>query len=78
MSAQSPQGRKRIATYVEAVVHLRALEQAIRDDGPTTTRLVALTNARVAVHHAEAQLNGSLLGAARRALAERDSQRRSA
>jgi len=57
----------RIERYVEAVRTLRALEQAERDE-PNLRRRSAIIAARVALKNAEAELNGSMLGAARRAL----------
>ena len=64
--------RARIDAWVEAVIELRAYDRAIREEGDTPRRQAARTDARARLRRAEGALSGSLLGAARRALAERN------
>lgn len=58
--------------YVDAVLGVRAIRTAIADEGMTLARGQALERARIELRHAEAALKGGQLGAARRALAERE------
>ena len=66
---------KRIDAFVDATRGLRALRQAVIDEGETPSRLAAITQAKADLKHAEAMLNGSQLGAARRQLNHVEVQR---
>lgn len=59
---------RRVEDYVDAVLGRRALERAIALEGATPGRSEALLKARIAVKNAEAKLNGTQIGQARRLL----------
>ncbi len=60
---------RKIASYVDAVHGLRALQQAEADEGKTPERTAAIAAARTAMGLALRVLTGGELGQARRILA---------
>lgn len=62
-------GDKKVDTYVDAVRGLRALEQALEEEGPTPARSTALAQARIDVALAHRKLHGREVWLAGRLLA---------
>ena len=58
----------RVTAYIEAATACAALKRAITEDGPTPTRLAALTLARAEAMRCYARLTGGQIGEARRSL----------